>query len=261
MITKGLQKLASSVMGKGFSPRSVSESSLQFAAASSPSPGPVYLGFDVSGYPGDNLMQAWIHDTSPDEPPFYHVGFYLAPAPNHSDTGWMGKRSYLQGLGWGFLIVYVGRQSSNQNYQQGQTDGTQAASLASQAGFTGGVIYLDREGGNALSTNQLAYIQGWVDSVNSNGYFKPGIYCSHVIADQINTNVSGIARWWCSGTLNSPGCTTNIGTHTPSDCGVSYASTWQYAISPSGTECQQTFNGYTLGIDLNMSNYQNPSDP
>lgn len=261
MTTKGIEQLADKVTGKGFSPRSISSSTHQSLTSAS-SPKPVYLGFDVGNYPaaGDPLMKAWFNGTAPDDPPFYYVGFYLAPAPNHSDTSWMGKRSFLQGIGYGFLIVYVGRQANNQTYAQGHTDGIQAASLASQAGFTSGIIYLDREGGNPLTTGQLSYCQGWADAVNGT-YFKAGIYCSYLVADQINSNVSGIKRFWCVGTNNSPGCTTNIGSKQPTDCGTSLASTWQYAISPSGTECPQTFNGYTLAVDLDMSYNQNPSAP
>jgi hypothetical protein len=67
----------------------------------------VFLGFDRSEYPGDTMMSALRTEA--------HVawtGFHLAPAPSHSYTGWMLKRSFLVGLGFGFAPIYVGQQQS-----------------------------------------------------------------------------------------------------------------------------------------------------
>lgn len=256
-----LSMSSSSSTGSGSSTSSGSSASSSSSSSSSSPPPSAYLGFDVSGYPGDSLMQAWFHGSPPDNPPFRFVGFYLAPTPNHSDTGWMSKRAFLQGIGWGFMIVYVGYQDDNQNYSRGQTDGANAVSLASTAGFANGMIYLDREYRSAFGSDKLAYIQGWADYLNNSSSFKPGIYCSRLNADTIDGGVTGIARWWIAGTAGSPGCTVDTGSKTPADSGISYAGVWQYAISPTGVECQQTFNGYTLGLDLDMSYFPNPSAP
>jgi len=102
-----------------------------------------YYGFDKSDYPGDDVMQAWWTNS-----PFYFVGFYLAPAPHHTGTGWMNKRATLKSQGWGFLPIYSGRQISDSNLteQQGRTDAQNAATLARNAGFSyNTVIYLDIE--------------------------------------------------------------------------------------------------------------------
>lgn len=53
-------------------------------------------GFDRSTYPGDTEMQGLWTNTS-----LAFTGFYLAPAPDHSDTSWMGKRAKLKSMGWG----------------------------------------------------------------------------------------------------------------------------------------------------------------
>lgn len=62
-------------------------------------------GFDRYAYPGDTEMQGLWTNTS-----LAFTGFYLAPAPDHSDTSWMGKRAKLKSMGWGFVVIYVGRQ-------------------------------------------------------------------------------------------------------------------------------------------------------
>src|SRR4051812_22938462 len=87
------------------------------------------------------------------------TGFYLAPAPKHSDTSWMpafapdGYRTALQRMGWGFAPVYVGRQvgSPSLSAQQGTTDGQDAVNLSILAGFPNQTtIYLDIEEGGVL---------------------------------------------------------------------------------------------------------------
>ncbi len=228
-----------------------------------------YSGFDISSYPGDNLMQAWWNNS-----PFNFVGFYLAPAPNHSDTSWMSKKSHLESMGWGFTPVYVGRQSGNSNltYSQGESDGANAVSLAEQAGFTNGTIYLDVETGGTLSSNFLSYIEGWTNYVGSSkSPFTVGIYCSsYETANQIYNSPSTVHDWWvfnvnCS---PSPGCTTPSGAPSPTSSGVSFASVWQYAQSPkpggiscsgyTNGECMFTYGGYSLDVDLNTASTNNP---
>ncbi|MGH7652368.1 MAG: glycoside hydrolase domain-containing protein [Gemmatimonadaceae bacterium] len=72
-----------------------------------PNPGgSSHAGFDTSLYPGDAAMTAWLKPGSPYE----WVGYYLA-APCHRDASWMGKRSTLTSMGWGFAVLYVGQQT------------------------------------------------------------------------------------------------------------------------------------------------------
>ena len=226
----------------------------------------VYKGFDIDAYPGDTAMNDFWTNT-----PFSFTGFYLAPAPNHSDTSWMNTKSYLSGLGYGFLPIFVGLQvgDSNLTYSQGQTDAKSAAALASKAGFNteNNVIYLDVEaGGGSLTSDMIDYIDGWIDAIVADTIYMPGIYCSYENADTIKNsstnagNLSNIRYWVWNLSSASPGCTTNT-SDTPADSGVSYATSWQYAQTnpyiPS--TCPITYNGTTLDVDLDLSNYADPS--
>jgi len=102
-----------------------------------------FAGFDRDIYPGDTVMAAIIQKTN-----LRWCGFFLAPAPCHTDTSWMTKRAFLQGLGWGLAPLYVGQQldgpgSHNVTAAQGAIDGQNAATLAAQAGFpNGSIIFL-----------------------------------------------------------------------------------------------------------------------
>lgn len=276
MITKGIEKLAKNVSGQGFSPRSISQSTAQAAAASSP--GPAYLGYDTFACPTNTVLQRWFSGTGPDNPPppFVFIGFYLAPtnSQNRLNPSYMTRRADIASIGYGFGIFYLGWRAEEltsltiaQCTQRGQDDGLDAVRLAGAggggkngAGFTRGVIYFDRENNKppadpAPTANELAYIQAWIDYVTNNGYFTPGLYCSRGSADALHNGLTGISRWWISGTLHGPGCSVNIGTLTPPDCGMSFATDWQYALA-----CNKTFNGSALSVDLDMSFSQNPSD-
>jgi hypothetical protein len=142
----------------------------------------IFLGFDRSGYPGNNVMQRLRAEAQID-----FTGFYLAPAPSHGNTGWMGTRAFLLGLGFGFAPIYVGQQQSppgslNLTPAQGTIDGHNAAQLAATAGFpSGSVVYLDIETGPPAQPPFFAYYKAWVQSLIDNG-FKPGVYCSHHLA-------------------------------------------------------------------------------
>lgn len=230
-----------------------------------------YLGFDVSSYPGDTLMQSWWVSS-----PLWYVGFYLAPAPNHSNTSWMAKRSYLANMGWGFLPTYVGRQvgGSGLTNAQGQSDANNAASLATQAGFPSGTtLFLDVETGSTLPANMISYIQGWVSKIDSGTLFWAGVYCSYSqSAAQIKAALGtwSVKIWcWNVNCSPSPGCTLPSSAPSPSSCGYSGAVVWQYAQSPkpsgiscsgyTGSQCTQSFGGHSLSIDLNTANAANPS--
>jgi hypothetical protein len=231
-----------------------------------------FYGFDISVYPGDNQMSAFWSGT-----PFWSTGFYLAPAPNHADNSWMTKRTFLKNMGWGFLIIYVGRQAgdSNLTYAQGQTDALNAASLAQQAGFpSGATIFLDVEQGGALSSSFINYIKGWVDEIDSSAtLYWAGVYCNSSSANQIkNALGSDIITFWCVN-VNcppSPGCNTPSPGPNPANCGISYAQAWQFAESPepgginctgyTSGQCQQTYGGYSLDVDLDIATSTNPSN-
>jgi hypothetical protein len=91
-----------------------------------------HYGFDRFTYPGDTVMQYWWSNT-----PMFWTGFYLAPAPQHSDTSWMTKYNTARHMGWGFAPLYVGRQvgDSNLTEAQGRSDAHNAAPLRVRPAF------------------------------------------------------------------------------------------------------------------------------
>lgn len=248
------------------------------AGDSGAEPAAVYdYGFDRLAYPGDTIMQNLWTKTS-----LAFTGFYLAPAPDHPDTSWMAKRATLKNMGWGFAVIYVGRQAgwTNLTYAQGQTDGTNAANLASQAGFPANtVLFLDIETGGTLPTNLISYIQGWANQVWFHTQYDVGVYCSfYQSAAQIHTALSSIPSvvFWCWNINCGPsvGCLISGSAPNPANCGVSYAAVWQYAQSPlnsvgncsgykpSGTHyvCEPIGDYPSLDMDLDCATSANPSN-
>lgn len=217
--------------------------------------GGYYWGMDASSYPGDNKMQDWRNNS-----PFYFTGFYLAPAPYHPDTSWMTKRDILLGQGWGFLPIYVGRQSDSSHLTayQGRQDAQDAATLASNAGFPSlSYIYLDIEQGGTLSDSFITYIQAWVQEIQSNTDYRAAIYCSYFqTADQIKNALNdNRVRYWVfhlSWTCSSAGTGT---APSPANSGVSYATSWQLAQN-----CSKTYGTSTINpVDINTSTMADPS--
>jgi hypothetical protein len=156
---------------------------------------PIFLGLDTSTYPGDNVMKLARTQAN-----IAFTGFYLAPAPSHSDTSFMKKRAFLAGLGYGFAPVYVGQQQSgpgshNLSAKQGTIDGKNAAALMTTAGFPAlSVVYLDIETGPPATPAFFDYYTAWVKAVASGG-FTPGVYVSHLLAAQFLAHESSAVPW------------------------------------------------------------------
>jgi hypothetical protein len=155
----------------------------------------IFLGLDRATYPGDNVMKlARTHAN------IAFTGFYLGPAPSHPDTGWMKKRPFLSGLGYGFAPVYVGQQQSGPGSHktstaQGVIDGKNATVLAQAAGFPKpSVIYLDIENGPPAMPALFNYYVAWVKAVISGG-FTAGVYCSHLLAAQLLAHDHRAVAW------------------------------------------------------------------
>jgi Domain of unknown function (DUF1906) len=134
-------------------------------------------GMDTSTYPGNSTMD-WFKSNCG----FRYTGFYLAPAPQHPNTGWMNRRAYLATQGWGFIPTYVGLQIGNGGLStaRGRADALSAVSLMADAGFAKpDLCYLDLEEGTAPSGNYASYIEAWLDKVNSEGY-TAALYASRI---------------------------------------------------------------------------------
>jgi glycoside hydrolase-like protein len=190
-----------------------------------------FAGFDRDIYPGDVIMQTLISTTN-----LKWCGYYLHPAPSHSDGSWMDKRAFLRGIGWGLAPLYVGEQtvglgSHNPSATKGTADGAAAANLMFAEGFpAGSYVYLDIENPYppALPDIMSAYAGAWCDAVVAGGY-QPGIYVSHHHCPAIQA-LRPNARIWAifvttsdiGGSLTAP-----FPEDDPSGSGVPNAFLWQ----------------------------------
>ncbi|HVX40946.1 MAG TPA: glycoside hydrolase domain-containing protein [Gemmatimonadaceae bacterium] len=249
-----------------------------------------YLGFDVSGYPGDAAMAAWKYPSSP----YYWAGYYL-PAPCHrTDTSWSGKYATLHAMGWGVLAIYVGQQDWSQipadiavaeraqpsellapmrdystlfttcsasllSVDQGRAEALDAIAKLEGDGFpTRSIVYLDVEYVSTVSPALLDYIRGWLTGILADGTYRPGIYMaksnSATIHDAAHATAAQYAApdpaFWIA---SSVGFDT---TRNPTDVGLSYASVWQGAFDVS-----RSYDGVALKIDEDVATTRSPSAP
>src|SRR5216684_6538868 len=116
-----------------------------------------YLGFDRNDYPGDAAMKLLRHD-------FAFTSYWLSPPPGEKRNTWKGKREPLLSHGYGFLILYRGRESRELKNEAaakriGFQDAKNAAAAAKSEGFaSGAIIFLDIEEGGRLPANYHAYL-------------------------------------------------------------------------------------------------------
>lgn len=242
-----------------------------------------YIGFDKNAYPGDDLLPA-LHRT------FAYTGYWLNIPPGMTADPWVGKRTVVRAVGFGFLVLFNGKldvQLKNRNAAElGREDAASAIKAAKQEGFPiGAIIFLDQEEGGSLLPEQADYIGAWIAAVAHSAY-KPGIYCSGIAVRSGTTMVStaqGIAKrfpraklWiWNDQCPPAPGCLAPSHGLDPAKVGFPEALVWQYAQSPRRPEntaaCQQTYAAdgrcYAPGlphseqtqIDLNVSRSPDPS--
>jgi hypothetical protein len=215
----------------------------------------MFAGFDRLTYPGDALMH-WLWDNTN----LFWTGFYLAPAPSQHYTGWMGKRGFLNQMGWGIAPIYVGQQAHGPGSHvvtaaQGAIDGANAASLAAQAGFPGlSVLYLDIEQGPPLHQPAIDYYKAWVQAVFDNGYY-PGVYCSFLLAAKLMGADFRPLVWVfhiprVGGSFNNP-----YPEKDPIKSGYSLANMWQLA---QGVSIQGP-HGRLFPYDLDSADSRDPS--
>jgi len=223
---------------------------------------------DRNDYPGDANMQA-LRKT------FVFTGYWLNNPPGADHNSWKGKRASLQAMGYGFLILFNGREykelkSSGNAAAVGTRDASAAVQAARAEGFpNNAIIFLDQEQGGRMLPEQRAYIHAWVDGVVRGGY-KAGVYCSGiafrespkvsvVTANDIRDNAGKreihffISNDQCP---PSPGCVYRTAVPAPAASGMAFAEVWQYAQSPRRPEvtaaCRATYaadgNCYPLGV-------------
>jgi hypothetical protein len=207
-----------------------------------------YLGFDRDIYPGDDAFTT-LRKT------FAFTGYWLGPPPREKTTTWIAKRDFLRHLGFGFLVLYRGRDSrefkrASDGPAKGLLDAQAAASAAKKEGFPEHtIIFLDVEEGGRLSSAYHAYLHAWNDALARNGY-RAGVYCSGMpakesggitilTADDIRAHAG--SREFTFFVYNdacppSPGCSFSATAPAPGASGVSYAKAWQFAQSPRRKE-------------------------
>jgi len=240
-----------------------------------------FAGFDSKNYPGIETLY-WLSANSI----LKWCGYYLAPAPNRSPSGWPGQYASVKAQ-WGVLPVYVGQQDPNTatgNYvpssilttAQGTIDGKNAADLAAGDQFPPGTfVYLDWEQGDLNSAGAADYIKAWVAAVMVDGRVMPAIYCSHAVAQGIaalmdQLNPTPIVRFWCwkvsnptdahpyTGDLNT-GDLNGVPTPDPSGCGFA-ADAWQReanAVFSFPNDAPLT----SLQVDLSTATLADPGAP
>jgi hypothetical protein len=245
-----------------------------------------YLGFDRNIYPGDAALPV-LRKT------FEFAGFWISPPPGETSNTWIGKRSVLKEQGFGFLVLYRGRNANEiktpaNATEKGKSDARDGAANAKREGFSAGtIIFLDIEDGGRLAPAYHAYLKAWADALIAAG-FSPGVYCSAIpvneghgvsITTADDIRASEAPREFSFWVYNdvcppAPGCPPNVVAQAPSASGIAYAAVWQFAQSPRRKEytakCAATYakdgNCYAPGdtahawfLDMNAANSPDPS--
>jgi len=221
--------------------------SLGVAKSEAPSP-QSYLGFDRNIYPGDAALPV-LRKT------FAFTSYWLSPPPGEKTNTWRGKRKLFLAQGFGFLVLYRGRDSKEFKNEagaiaKGVQDGKNAAAAAKTEGFAAGtIVFLDIEEGGRLSATYHAYLHAWHDELAKAG-FNSGVYCSGMpvkespgltitTADDIRDNAAShdFTIWaYNDACPPSPGCAFPENPLAPSSSGIGNATVWQFAQSPRRKE-------------------------
>lgn len=232
-----------------------------------------FPGFDTGSYPGDNVMDKWFGN------PYVFAGYYLE-SPCHNSTKfkpWSGHLATLKQIGWGLVVVYVGRQASGcgstkLTRAQGMADATDAISKAKHDGVANNAtIFLDVELMDTLSAKMVGYMRGWLAGILLDKTYKAGAYvhfrnatdlikaAQQEYADQ--GQPGGAPAFWV---VRVPGGGAfNVNTSGPQDLNnlstkpISFASVWQGKIDIK----KETHGGVTFGpVDQDVANSNNPSN-
>jgi hypothetical protein len=260
--------------------------SAERTVSAAPAANSSYLGFDRNIYPGDSAMVI-LRKT------FAYTSYWLGSPPGEKTNTWRGKRELLRAQGFGFLVLYRGRDSGEfkkaaDGPAKGASDAAAAIASARSEGFPSGtIIFLDIEEGGRLPAVYHAYLLAWTRDIIKAG-FRPGVYCSGMpakeehgvtitTADDIRSHpaTSGIAIWaYNDACPPAPGCTFPENPPPPSASGIA-AIVWQFAQSPRRKEfsahCAATYykdgNCYAPGdaahawfLDINSATSADPSN-
>ena len=215
------------------------------------------VGFDRNEYPGDEALPLLRKSYS-------FTSYWLSPPPGEKRNSWIGKRGVLQSHGFGFLLLYQGRTSSQllnkkDSIGAGIADARAAAVAARRDGFPeGSVIFLDVEEGGRFSDGYHAYLRSWAESLKQEK-FRPGIYCSGIVVDEgggskiisaddirAHIGMTDVVYWvYNDACPPSPGCGVPQIPPSPAASGVAHASVWQYVRSPREKQTARRCRGYS----------------
>lgn len=207
-----------------------------------------HLGFDLNIYPG-NAALAVLRKT------FVFGGYWLSPPPGEKSNSWAGKREAVRAQGFGFLLLYRGREireikNKKTAAEKGVRDARAAALAAKKDGFPEkAAIFLDIEEGGRLPEAYHEYLRAWAKELAAAGYHA-GAYCSGMpvqeepgvaitTADDIRAHAP--SQDFAFFVYNdacppSPGCVFPQAPLPPSESGIPYAAIWQFAQSPRRME-------------------------
>jgi hypothetical protein len=247
-----------------------------------------YLGFDRNIYPGDDAMRLLRKD-------FVFTSYWLSPPPGEKTNTWTGKRGFLRSQGFGFSVLFRGRDShelTNKGVaaRLGSLDAKIASAAAKTEGFPAStIIYLDIEEGGRLPTTYHTYLAAWASGLFS-GSYHPAVYCSGMPVKEgrgisittaedirINGPSPGFFIWvYNDACPPSPGCAFPQNPPAPARSGIAYAAVWQFAQSPRRKEftarCTKTYHAdgncyapvdttHSWFLDVNSSSLPDPSSP
>ncbi len=256
------------------------------AAEGHAAPAEQYLGFDRNLYPGDAALPELRKD-------FVFAGYWVSPPPGETANTWVGKRELLRKLGFGFLVLYRGREVRELKTEQaaaaaGQKDAADGAANTRREGFSAGtMVFLDIEEGGRLPAAYHAYLRAWADALLAAGY-RPGVYCSAMpvneghgatitTADDIRAQEAPREfSYWVYNDACPPalGCVAKGQAPAPARSGVPYAAVWQFAQSPRRKQftarCAASYAGdgncyaasdkaHAWFLDVNSANSPDPS--
>jgi hypothetical protein len=273
--------IGAAVLTFSFSPGAV-----PFPTQSSGSSQRFDLGFDRNTYPGDDALPL-LRKT------FSLIGYWLSPPPGEKTNTWLGKREFLRSQGFGFLVLYRGRDSRELETDavgrtKGALDGRDTVAAARAEGFLPGtVIFLDIEEGGQLPETYHAYLSAWSEQLKP-AHYRPGVYCSGIpVKEDPARSITTAGDIYNQAAMRdfliwvyndacppSPGCVFPQNPPPPSQSGISYAAVWQFAQSPRRKEftahCPANYhrdgNCYAAGdvahawfLDVNSATSRDPS--
>ena len=239
------------------------------------------LGFDTHTFPGEKTMRAWKNAKNA---PYSWVGYYL-PAPCHKDPSWVGKRQLLTDMGWGLAVVYVGQQTWARtprklsparlaslnisgttcnadliNTERGVAEGRDAIAVTEREGFPPkSVVFLDIERMEKMPDAMRDYYRVWARTLLADGRYRPGVYVHKWNAQQVYDDLK--QEFAAAGVNEEPRMWVASGTgfgedKAPHEVGLPFAGVWQGMI-----DVARAVADIRLPVDVNVSNWESPSDP